>query len=79
MLRLHIKGDLLACAKQCAERSIELTSIQCRYRHGVAECFAACEARFEPKVRAWYHDDAEIIDGYGYPAGTLLHFTTPRA
>ena len=76
MIHLHIKGDL-AQAFACADaRRIELTSIQCRYRSGIAECFASAEPRHEPKVRAWYHEDAELIMGYGYPAGTLLHFNS---
>lgn len=74
MIHLHIKGDMHAAFKAADERRIKLTSIQCRYR-AVAECFAIVEPHHEPKVRAWYHEDADLIDGYGYPTGTLLHFS----
>jgi hypothetical protein len=84
MINLHIKGDMAAAFKAADKRHIELTSIACRYRGGIAECFASAantihphfrEGRLIDFVREWYHEDADIIDGYGYPDGTLLHFS----
>ena len=77
MISLHIKGDLVRAYYEADARAIELTSVQCRYRSGIAECFASCRSTIHNlnQVRAWYHEDCDIIDGYGYPAGTLLVFS----
>ena len=77
MIHLNIKGDLSAAFKAADAHHVELTSIQCRYRHGIAECFASAADTIHniDFVREWYHEEATIIDGYGYPAGTLLHFS----
>jgi hypothetical protein len=76
MIHLHIKGNINAALFGASKHGVELTAIQCRWRSGIAECFASAEPRHEPNVRAWYHDDAELIMGYGYPVGTLLHFNS---
>jgi hypothetical protein len=77
MINLHIKGDMAAAFNAAGKRHIELTSIACRYRAGIAECFASAANTIHniDFVREWYHEDADIIDGYGYPDGTLLHFS----
>lgn len=77
MINIHIKGDLKVALKQCDKRRIELMAVQCRWRAGIPECFASCADTVgnRDQVRYWYHEDADIIDGYGYPAGTLLHFS----
>ena len=75
MIHLHIKGNMNAALFGASKHGVALTSLQVRYRSGIAECFASAEPRHASNVRAWYHDDAEIVDGYGFPAGTLLHFS----
>ena len=75
MIHLHIKGSMAAAFKAADERRIELTSIACRYRHGIAECFASCNEEFFRDVQEWFNDFPDIIEGYGFPAGTLLIFS----
>jgi hypothetical protein len=74
MISLHIKGNMNAALFGASKNGVELTAIQCRYRSGIAECFASAHDEFLRDVQEWYADDAELIDGYGYPAGTLLFF-----
>jgi hypothetical protein len=75
MISLHIKGDMVAALRAARKHRVNITAIQVRYRSGIAECFAATSLNRLPEVQAWYADDGEIIDGYGFPAGTLLLFT----
>ena len=75
MIHLHIKGEMRQVFEAAASRRIELTSIACRYKHGIAECFASTTHEFNRDVREWYHEEAQLVMGYGYPAGTLLHFS----
>ena len=79
MISLHIKGDMHAAFKAADKRRIELTSIQCRYRHGIAECFASTMPEFLRDVQEWFHEDCELIMGYGYVDGSLLHFSMDEA
>ena len=74
MISLHIKGDLAAAIRAARKHRVNITAIQVRYRSGIAECFASTPAERLPQVQAWYNDDGEIIDGYGFPQGTLLFF-----
>ena len=75
MISLHIKGDLADAFKAAKERNIELTSIACSYRSGIAECFASCYDHQVEAVMRWYSEDAELIMGYGYEKGTLVFFS----
>lgn len=77
VISLHIKGDLRAAYDECDKRGIELTAIQCRYKGGIAECFASCvfDAPTQARVVAWFTMPAELVMGFGYPAGTLLHYS----
>lgn len=76
MITLSIKGDIAAAWKAAEKYGIELNSIAVSYRDGgIAACVASTYDRFEPGVREWFHQDAELVMGYGYPQGTLLHFS----
>ena len=76
MIHLSIKGDIHAAWRAADKHGIELTSIAVTYRDGgIAACVASTYDRFIHGVREWYHEDAEIVMGYGYPQGTLLHFS----
>ena len=80
MIHLNIKGDIAAAFKAADERKIELTSVAVIYRDGgIPECVASARDERRAQVQAWFCENPDIIDGYGYPAGTLLFYNDEEA
>lgn len=76
MIHLHIKGDMAAAFKAADAHQVELFSLATTYRDGgIADSYASAPDRFEPLAQRWFCEEAEIVMGYGYPAGTLLHYS----
>jgi hypothetical protein len=79
MIHLNIKGDLAAAFKAADEHKVELTSVACIYREGPARCLASTKDEFRAQVQAWFCENPEIINSYGYPDGTLLFYNDEEA
>ena len=78
MIHLHIKGGMVAAWREADARNIELTAIQQRTKdNGFSECFAATTSDHIHKVRVWFNAASfdQLVPGFGYPAGTLLHYS----
>ena len=78
MIHLHIKGDMAAAFREADARGIEFCAIQERIKdNGFSECFASTFPQCERAVRDWFADASfdQLVMGFGYPAGTLLHFS----
>ena len=73
MIHLLIKGDINAAFKAADARGIELTSLA--YRVETRDCAASTIPECLEKVQAWFTTPAELVMGFGYPDGTLLHYS----
>ena len=72
MITLTIKGRIHAASKAAHERNIVLQSAELS-SHGT-ETTAKCDELYRDAVLRWFAENAELIMGIGYPAGSLLFY-----
>jgi hypothetical protein len=72
MITLTIKGRIHAASKAAHERNIVLQAAELS-SHGT-ETTAKCDELYRDAVLRWFAENAELIMGIGYPAGTLLFY-----
>jgi hypothetical protein len=78
MIHLHIKGDSTAAWREADARGIEFATIAHRIKdNGFSECFASATHDHIHKVRVWFNEATfdQLVPGFGYPSGTLLHYS----
>jgi hypothetical protein len=79
LIHLHIKGDMIAAWREADARGIEFATIAHRLKpNGFSECFASATHDHIHKVRVWFVQGAgfdQLVPGFGYPSGTLLHYS----
>jgi hypothetical protein len=73
MISLVIKGGLHAAIAAAYERGIKLDTIA-QPACG-PETLAGVSSDKLPQIVAWFSETTELVMGFGYPAGTLLHYS----
>jgi|HubBroStandDraft_6_1064221.scaffolds.fasta_scaffold25054_3 hypothetical protein len=78
MINLIIKGNMFDAFNAAHERGIALLSAAQTFNDRPSEVVASCADTHLDAVRTWYlaSDAADIVPGFGYPAGALLFYST---
>ena len=76
MLTLHVKGNVTNAMYFAKKHGIEVTNARklvCDYRQA-DETQLDTTSNNLPVVLQWFCEQVKIIDDFGYPVGTLLHY-----
>ena len=74
MLSIVVKGEPNQAIDIALHHGINADIV----KHNEKSTVLGVEDRHINKVMRWYGEKDKIIEGYGYPDGTLLHFTLSK-
>jgi hypothetical protein len=81
MINLIIKGNMFDAFNAAHARGIALLTAAQTFNDRPSEVIASCDDSALDAVRVWFmaSDAADIVPGFGYPAGALLFYSDKRS
>jgi hypothetical protein len=78
MINLIIKGNMFDAFNAAHERGIALLTAAQTFNDRPSEVVASVDDSALDAVRTWFmaSDSADLVPGFGYPAGALLFYST---